>query len=362
MVKEINTTGLAREYIIHPGETLSEVIEDRNMTQRELAIRTGMTEKHISTVIHGQKGISVAFAKKLEYALGIEASFWINLQANYDRELLELEEMNHISEEETAVLKRLKEVTEKWQSFGWLEKDSDKVTLVLKYRKLLGVSNLLDVPELSCSAAYRIQRKNTNADPFVLFAWQRMCEMLTKDMQITDEMDIEKLRQIIPQIKQVMFMQENQIQKTLADLFASCGIAFRVVPCFKGAPVQGFIRKTNDERFILCLTLRNKWADTFWFTLFHEVAHILNGDTKQVFVDFESLGGSVEKKADQLSGNILIDPKEYQIFVKGEGYANPDEIRRFAETQQVKDYIVLGHLMKDNLIPWYAREKYEWDI
>ena len=57
MVKEINTSGLSREYIIHPGETLAEVIEDRNMTQRELAIRTGMTEKHISTVIHGQKGI-----------------------------------------------------------------------------------------------------------------------------------------------------------------------------------------------------------------------------------------------------------------------------------------------------------------
>ncbi|MCC8121844.1 MAG: HigA family addiction module antidote protein [Oscillospiraceae bacterium] len=75
------------DYIIHPGETLAEVIEDRKMTQRELAIRTGMTEKHISSVIHGESGISVAFAMKLEYSLGIEASVWPKLQANYAREL-----------------------------------------------------------------------------------------------------------------------------------------------------------------------------------------------------------------------------------------------------------------------------------
>ena len=76
MEKEKNSVGLSSDYIIHPGETLAEVLEDREMTQRELAVRTGMTEKHISTVIHGQKGISVAFARKLEYALGIEAVFW----------------------------------------------------------------------------------------------------------------------------------------------------------------------------------------------------------------------------------------------------------------------------------------------
>ena len=97
MVKEKNLAGLSRDYIIHPGETLAEVMEDRDMTQRELAVRTGMSEKHISTVIHGKKNISAAFARKLEYALGIETSFWMNLQANYDRELLEFEELNNSS-------------------------------------------------------------------------------------------------------------------------------------------------------------------------------------------------------------------------------------------------------------------------
>ena len=97
MEKEKNSLGLSRDYIIHPGETLAEAIEDREMAQHDLAVRTGMTEKHISTIIHGQKGISATFAKKLEYALGIETSFWMNLQDNYDRELSEFEELNKIT-------------------------------------------------------------------------------------------------------------------------------------------------------------------------------------------------------------------------------------------------------------------------
>lgn len=81
--------GLSHNFIIHPGETIAEFLEERNMSQKELAIRCGVSEKHISTVISGQKNISVDFAKKLEYAFGIDAIFWINLQTNYDKELLE---------------------------------------------------------------------------------------------------------------------------------------------------------------------------------------------------------------------------------------------------------------------------------
>jgi len=48
--------------------------------------------------------ISVSFAKRLEYALGVDSSFWINLQANYDKELGDLEEGKKISDEELEIL------------------------------------------------------------------------------------------------------------------------------------------------------------------------------------------------------------------------------------------------------------------
>lgn len=360
MAKEKNSVGLSRDYIIHPGETLAEVIEDREMTQRELAVRTGMTEKHISTVIHGQKNISAAFARKLEYALGIETSFWMNLQSEYDRELLEFEEVNNITEEEMGILKNLKEVIDVWASFGWLDSEANAPAMVLDLRKIFGISNLLDTPKISYAAAYRAQSKNANVDPYVLFAWQRMCELLTRNIDIADRVDAEKLRNKIPDIKRVMFMGADQIQKKLSDIFSECGIAFRIVPNFIGAPVQGFIKKTEEGALILCMTLRQKFADIFWFTLFHEIAHILNGDAKHEFIDFDSVSGDMEAKADSMAGEFLIDSREYKAFVGSEGYKRLGEIESFADSQNVKDYIVQGRLMKENLIPWKARPRYEW--
>lgn len=360
MAKEKNLVGLSRDYIIHPGETLAEVLEDREMTQRELAVRTGMTEKHISTVIHGQKGISAAFARKLEYALGIETSFWMNLQANYERELLEFEELNEITEEELHILRNLKEVIELWISFGWLEREINPAAMVLDLRMIFGISNLLDIPKMSYAAAYRAQIKKANIDPYVLFAWQRMGELLTKNIEVADQVDIEILRGKISEIKQVMFTKANQIQKKLTAIFSECGIAFRIVPNFTGAPVQGFIKRTEAGTLILCMTLRQKFADIFWVTLFHEIAHILNGDTKNQFIDFDSISGEMEAKADRMASEFLIDPKAYRIFVESEGYNRPHGIEDFAASQNVRDYIVQGRLMKEGRIPWKARLKYEW--
>lgn len=81
--------GLPSEMIIHPGETLKEVLENKNMSQKELVLRTGVSAKHISSVLRGKKNMSASFAKKLEYALNIEAEFWVNVQNSYDKEILE---------------------------------------------------------------------------------------------------------------------------------------------------------------------------------------------------------------------------------------------------------------------------------
>jgi len=96
MNEKFNNRGMQglfdRDLIIHPGETIDELLLDRGMSQRELASMCGATEIHVSNVISGKRNITVSFAKKLEYAFGIEAGFWLNLQNLYDEELLSYEE------------------------------------------------------------------------------------------------------------------------------------------------------------------------------------------------------------------------------------------------------------------------------
>src|SRR5665648_221838 len=150
-----NPTGLSRELIIHPGETLAEVLSDKEMSQKELAERTGVSEKHVSTIINGTKPISVSFAKKLEYVVGIDASFWCNLQSIYDREILEFEEANNISEEELDILKPLKVIIAYLSAIGCIGVEVNDADKVLDLRKLLGIGNLTLIPQISYNAVYR---------------------------------------------------------------------------------------------------------------------------------------------------------------------------------------------------------------
>ena len=92
--------GISRDLIIHPGETIADVLEERGITQAELATRTGVSPAYVSSVISGKKDISSNFAMALEYALDVPKSFWLNLQANYEEELLELNEANTVTDKE----------------------------------------------------------------------------------------------------------------------------------------------------------------------------------------------------------------------------------------------------------------------
>jgi addiction module HigA family antidote len=84
--------GLSSDLLIHPGETLREAIDGRGMNQKELALRTAFAGKHISKVLNGKAPISPKFAMALETALGISSVFWLNLQTNYDIELMSLKQ------------------------------------------------------------------------------------------------------------------------------------------------------------------------------------------------------------------------------------------------------------------------------
>jgi len=70
-----------------PGETLLEVLEERGMTQADLAERTGQPRKTINEIIKGKAAITPETALQLEKALGVPASFW-NARETRFREFL----------------------------------------------------------------------------------------------------------------------------------------------------------------------------------------------------------------------------------------------------------------------------------
>lgn len=350
----------------HPGALLLSEINKRGMKQKELAIRTGLSEKHISTIINGTKDISASFAHKLDIALGDENGTWAKRQAAYDDYKAQLKEQNSITDEEDSIFKKMKDIVDHFIKTGIMHNHCGDAEKIIQLRKVLCVNSLTVIPQITYNAAYRAQIKSsTNIDPYILFAWQRMCEIQTENEVISTDFDSNKLTAAIPGIKSQMFERDAGVMlANLKDIFAKCGIAFDVVHHFRGAPVQGFIKQTDNGKVILCVTIRGKSADKFWFSLFHEIGHLINGDLNTRFVDFDTVKTDMENKADCFARDALIDPALYKAFISSGRYNDLNGIKAFSAAAGVPHWVVIGRLHSDEWLEWshYAHEtpKFEW--
>ncbi|MDO5444659.1 MAG: HigA family addiction module antitoxin [Eubacteriales bacterium] len=352
--------GISLDLLIHPGETISDILEDRDITQKELALRSGVSEAFLSDVIHGKKDISKSFAMGLEYALGVPSSFWLNLQANYDAELISLQEENTINDGEREVFSNIHEVVKYLQGCRLIPLEGTAEQLIICTRKVLQVSNLTRLRTLAPTGAFRLSDK-APIDPDVLGAWLSICKVQGADRQLSSGFNTEKIDQLIAEIKQIMLANKGDPQPALIGLFAQYGIDFSVVHNFRGAPVHGYIARKEDNTYQMVLTIRGSFADIFWFSLFHELGHIVNGDLSKAgsFIDADySKDSLMETAADEFASNSLLSPEPYQRFVDA-GSFSYSSIAAHARKQNVPPYVVIGRLQKEKKIPWSRFTRYK---
>ncbi len=69
---------------IHPGTIISDEIEARELKQKDLSKKLGISPSMLSDLIHGRRNITAELALRLEHALDISAMFWMNFQSKYD--------------------------------------------------------------------------------------------------------------------------------------------------------------------------------------------------------------------------------------------------------------------------------------
>lgn len=118
MNNENNTPFLAT----HPGELIRDELKERNMTQKQLAEKSGIKASILSDIIHGKRTISLKSAMALEKVLDIPAEFWLRMQTQYQLDAANISkrsEKNETIQLSIPVRDRLllKELARK---FGWV--------------------------------------------------------------------------------------------------------------------------------------------------------------------------------------------------------------------------------------------------
>jgi len=69
---------------IHPGEFLSEILDELAISQANFARAIGVSAMRISHVIKGTRPVTAELALLFGKALGQSPEYWLNLQAAYD--------------------------------------------------------------------------------------------------------------------------------------------------------------------------------------------------------------------------------------------------------------------------------------
>jgi len=328
---------------LHPGESLRDELEFMNLSQVELAQRTGLSEKHISQIINGVDPISPDTAIKLERATGISAAFWNNLQKNYDLTHARIVSEKKIKDEinEAKKFKCYAELV----NLGCIESSNDWKTKTENLLKFFGVNSLLYVPATEGVAFRQVAGK---FDQHSLAAWLRCGELDAKKIQ-TQIFDKKKIKEVIPEIKKLTSHPEGFGSK-LQELCSSAGIAVVYTPYFKNTKVTGSARWIGDKA-VIQLNTRGAYADIFWFTFFHELGHIVLHGVKEKFIDYKGKAkDQKEKEADEFAANTLISPTEYKNLINSP--LNRATVSSFAHSVGIHMSIVLGRLAHESKAKW----------
>lgn len=89
---------------IHPGEHLTEILQELGITQYRLAKTIGVPAIHIHEIVHGRRSIAADSALRIGKALRMTPDFWLNLQRMYDLDVAR-------TKTDTSAIKPLVEVS-----------------------------------------------------------------------------------------------------------------------------------------------------------------------------------------------------------------------------------------------------------
>ena len=131
----------------------------------------------------------------------------------------------------------------------------------------------------------------------------------------------------------------------IKEAFCKAGVILVILPNISGSKINGATKKVGNN-IMLLVNDRRLNSDTFWFTLFHEIGHIMNGDYG---ISFDSESGEQEEIADKYAEDMLIPCDQYQQFI-AENRFDIQSIRRFAKRIDRDPGIVLGRLLNDGKV------------
>lgn len=154
-------------------------------------------------------------------------------------------------------------------------------------------------------------------------------------------------------MKSLMVEKPEDWSSTLRDLCAECGVKLVYTPALPKAPINGATRWIASKYPCIQMSSQEKRYDTFWFSFFHEVGHIILHGKKDFFlenVDYDNKETEKENEADCFAANILLSSAQEAEIIANNDFSS-EAILKYSRQFNTHPSIILGRLQHKRLIP-----------
>jgi HTH-type transcriptional regulator/antitoxin HigA len=336
--------------LLAPGEYIRDELEARGLTQEALAHILDRPLSTVNKIIAGTKAITPQTAKGLAAAFGTTAELWMNLESAYRLDL----EGDTEDSQEVAQRAQLHE--------------SAPVHEMLRRRWIKGtsVNELRAELETFFSDLFAAAARKSTSYEFTTpsqKAWIYRAVQLARTMPVEKTYSAERARKQLGDLH-ALTVSEHEARH-VPIVLGNMGIRFLVIEHLAHTKIDGATLWLDVKSPVIVLSLRYDRIDGFWFTLCHELMHVLHGHKWSLDNDMVSLGktGSddideCEQLADRDASSFLISEELIQSFItRHKPRFSKVNIIRFANLHKIHPGIVVGQLQHHKAIKYtHSRE------
>lgn len=333
------------DYTVTTGDFIAEWMDREGINAAELARRLDVTRKHVSELLSGKAPLSHPVALALERVTGVPARIWNQYESGYRGDLARAGE----AEELEAQYERAREFPlpylRKWKYIT--ANARDRVETVRQLLTVLGAANLdaFTTTWAKSSVAYRRAAIGRD-DSLHLATWLTLGERHHDRQDDLPTFDREATRELVPELRVLTRRDPLDAVEECVERLREVGVVVCFIPPVPGLGIHGATRWLNG-RPIVQLSLLWKSDDQLWFTLFHELGHVVLHGDRELYVAGESdeaESDTAEHEANAFASDLLIPP---QYVEKLPWTRDIQAVTMLAEELGIAPSIVLGRVQRE---------------
>lgn len=360
-------TDFLPDWATPPGATLQDIMHIRKMTILDLASQMEWPIDFVGDLLQGKTAITQEIAFLLEKLFGGSKEFWIKREKKYREDVSRLKE----NENETKYLEWLEKFPIKAMvSRGWITNSSQPKEKVSSLLSFFGISDLSSWESRYSNPQEFLAFKKSEKikeNIFSTIAWIRKGEIEAEHLEIS-LWNKQKLIESIPEIRALTTESSPAIFITaIREILSKCGVVFTIEKGIPGCHASGVTKFVSNDKALIIQSFRYLSDDHFWFTLFHEIGHLILHSPDKTFIDYdiksEKNKGLEEQEANRFSENTLIPSQfENDLATVEKTYRG---ILKLAKKIGIAPGILVGQLQHKKIIPHSyfnkLKQRYAWE-